>query len=130
MNRPAAGWALAGAAVLVGYWVHGWPGVVLAVTLTAFWLLLQFSRALRVMRRAGSAPLGQVDSAVMLNAKLRAGMTMLEVLPVAGSLGEAIADAPRDTYRWSDGGGASVRVSFVNGRLQAWQLTRPGDQPQ
>lgn len=129
MNRPVVGWALAAAALVTGYLVYGWPGVLLAATLTVFWLLLQFSRAMRVMRRAGSAPLGQVGSAVMLNAKLRAGMTMLEVLPLAGSLGIAVGDAEAETYRWRDGGGGGVRASFRDGRLRAWQLERPEDAP-
>jgi len=85
MNRPVVGWSLAIAAVVAGYWSYGWPGLVLALTAIVFWLLLQFSRAMRVMRKAGNAPLGQVGSAVMLNAKLRPGMTMLEILPLTGN---------------------------------------------
>jgi hypothetical protein len=50
LNSALVGWALAVAAVAAGYVGYGWPGVVLAVTVVVFWLLLQFSRALRVMR--------------------------------------------------------------------------------
>ena len=50
------GWALATLAVAVGWWQMGWMGVVLAITVTVFWLLLQFSRSLRVMRNAADAP--------------------------------------------------------------------------
>jgi hypothetical protein len=45
--------------------------VVLAVTVVVFWLLLQFSRALRVMRRPPARPVGTVPNAVMLHARLR-----------------------------------------------------------
>lgn len=124
MNRPVVGWGLAIAAVVAGYWSYGWPGLALALTAIVFWLLLQFSRAMRVMRKAGSAPLGQVGSAVMLNAKLRAGMTMLEILPLTGSLGAVVGDAADESFRWRDAGGASVRLLLKNGRLQSWQLER------
>jgi uncharacterized protein (DUF58 family) len=124
MNRPVVGWSLAIAAVVAGYWSYGWPGLVLALTAIVFWLLLQFSRAMRVMRKAGNAPLGQVGSAVMLNAKLRPGMTMLEILPLTGSLGAVVGDAADETFRWHDAGGAGVRMHLKNGRLQSWQLER------
>ena len=124
MNRPVVGWGLAVAAVVAGYWGYGLPGLALASTAIVFWLLLQFSRAMRVMRKAGSAPLGQVGSAVMLNAKLRPGMTMLEILPLTGSLGAVVGDTADETYRWRDAGGASVSVHLKRGRLQTWQLER------
>jgi hypothetical protein len=121
------GWALACAAVAAGYAGYGWPGVALALTVVAFWLLLQFSRALRAMQRAGRQPLGRVESAVMLNAKLHAGMTMLELLPLTGSLAEPV-DGLEETFRWRDAGGSSVRVEFAGGRLQRWVLER-GEAP-
>ena len=124
MNRPVVGWGLAIAAVVAGYWSYGWPGLALALTAIVFWLLLQFSRAMRVMRKAGNAPLGQVGSAVMLNAKLRPGMTMLEILPLTGSLGAVVGDAADESFRWRDAGGASVRLLLKNGRLESWQLER------
>ena len=46
----ALGWALALAALVAGYVGYGWPGVVLALSVVVFWMLLQFSRALRAMR--------------------------------------------------------------------------------
>ena len=62
------------AALAAGYVGYGWPGVVLALTVVVFWLLLQFSRALRTLRNAASGPVGQVASAVMLHSRLKAGM--------------------------------------------------------
>ncbi len=121
---PALGWALVVAALLAGYVGYGAAGLLLAATVIVFWLLLQFSRTLRVMRRAGRAPVGTVDSAVMLNAKLRAGMTMLELLPLAGSLGQVVGTPDAETYRWRDAGGAALRAEFRGGRLQRWALER------
>jgi hypothetical protein len=55
------GWLLATAAVAVGAWQWGWRGALLGLTVVVFWLLLQFSRSLRVLREAGAAPKGSVE---------------------------------------------------------------------
>ena len=81
-----------------------------------FWLLLQFSRALRVMRLAAQAPVGQVASAVMLHAALRDGMRLMEVITLTRSLGRKVGDAP-ETFAWRDASGAAVVVEFVDGAL-------------
>lgn len=117
------GWALAVAAIAMGYVQWGWPGVALAITLIAFWLLLQFNRAVRVMKNAGAAPIGHVDSAVMLHSKLRAGLKLIEILPLTRSLGEKVADDP-ETFVWRDNSGASVRVELSGGRCVKWALER------
>ena len=41
MNSAWLGWGLAVAAVAAGYVGYGWQGVVLAVTVASFWLMLQ-----------------------------------------------------------------------------------------
>ena len=117
------GWALAAAAIAAGYLAWGWRGVVLAVTVIVFWLLLQFSRALRVLRTAGNAPVGHVDSAVMLNVKLRAGMRLPQILALTRSLGHRLADDP-ETFEWRDVGGDAVRVELRDGRSTRWTLQR------
>ena len=122
--NPIIGWLLAAIAVGIGWNSWGWYGVVLAVTLIAFWLTLQFNRALRVMRAAASAPVGHVDSAVMLNAKLRRGMALWEVIALTRSLGQRI-DAVDERFRWADPGGASVTLQLSGGRASTWQLERP-----
>ena len=118
------GWALAVLATALGYWSYGWRGVLLAVTVVVFWLLLQFSRALRVMRRAAQAPVGMVPSAVMLQAKLSRGMRLMDIVTVSRSLGRKVRDEP-ETFAWRDESGAEVEVEFVAGRCQCWRLTRP-----
>lgn len=125
MNAPVVGWLLAVAAVAAGYVSYGWKGVALAVTLVVFWLLLQFSRALRVMRQAAGRPVGSIDNAVMFNARLKPGLRLLDILPMTGSLGEKLADDP-ETFRWRDAGGDAVRVELRSGRVSAWQLERAG----
>lgn len=123
------GWVLALAALAAGGWSYGWRGVVLAMTVIAFWLLLQFSRALRVLRQAADAPVGQVPNAVMFHAQLRAGLPLADVIRRAGSLGRKLGDEP-ETFAWADGGDARVEVEFAAGRCVAWRLVRPGaDEP-
>ncbi len=126
MSRGWIAWVLAAAAIGAGHVSYGWPGVALAGTVIVFWLLLDFSRAMRAMRRAATAPKGSVPSAVMLAARLRPGMTMVDVLPLAGSLGEPIGgDDDEERYRWTDAGGSAVVVRFGGGRLRSCGLQRP-----
>ncbi len=119
----ALGAALALAALVLGYASYGWQGVVLAVTVVVFWLLLQFSRALRVLRHAGSRPVGTVPNAVMLQARLQRGMDMPAVLRLADSLGRRV-EGDSDTFTWQDAAGDQVRVRLVRGKVSDWQLLR------
>lgn len=124
-------WLLAAAALAGGYLSYGWPGVMLAVTCIVFWLLLQFNRTLRVMRRAGERPVGTVDNAVMLHARLRVGMPLLAIVGMTRSLGRPLEDAsmaqdaPGDeAYQWRDGAGDRVVVHCARGRCTRWELLR------
>jgi len=119
------GWVLAVVLVVLGWRFYGWQGVLLAVTATIFWLLLQFSRAMRAMKNAGQAPVGQVASAVMMNAKLRPGMTMLQVIGLTKSLGRRLGEGD-DAWAWQDDGGSVVSLQFVRGKLARFDLVRPG----
>ena len=121
------GWALAVLAVVLGYLQYGWPGAVMAISAAVFWLLMQFTRAMRAMRVAGSAPVGSVASAVMLNAKLRTGQRLMDVITLARSLGEKLSDEP-ETYRWTDNSGVSVAIEFNKGLSVRWTLARPANE--
>jgi hypothetical protein len=127
LGSAAFGWLLALVAHVAGWLLYGWPGVAMAFSATVFWLLLQFSRALRAMREAGGAPVGQVASAVMLNARLRAGMRLVDIIRLTRSLGEKLGDAP-ETFRWTDAGGVAVTVEMQGGRCARWSLQRPAEQ--
>jgi hypothetical protein len=117
------GWGLAVAAVAAGYVGMGWRGVVLAVTVVVFWLLLQFSRALRTMRIAAERPLGHVDSAVMLHARLQPGMRLMQILTLTRSLGVKTGDDP-ERYVWRDAAGDAVHVELRAGRVTETRLER------
>ncbi len=82
------GWLLVAVAFAAGGWSYGWQGLVMAFSVTVFWLLLQFGRALRVMKNATEKPVGHVASAVMFQAKLLRHMTMLQVVGLTQSLGQ------------------------------------------
>lgn len=120
------GWGLAALAVAMGYWFFGWRGVALAGSGMVFWLLLQFSRTVRVMRTAAGSPIGTVPSAVMLHAQLQPGLPLMKILLLTRSLGQKVADDP-ETFRWTDGAGAQVTIEMKNGRCTVWRLQRLDD---
>lgn len=119
---------LAALAVLfLSHRYYGWMGVAAAAGLLVMWLLLHFHRLMQVLQRAAKRPVGYVDSAVMLNAKLRPGRPLMHVIALTRSLGERLsaADAQPEIYRWRDGSGSSVSCEFEGGKLQRWRLERP-----
>ncbi len=105
----------------------GWPGVAAVGGAVLMWLLLHFTRMVAVVRKTANRPIGFVDSAVMLNAKLRSGVPLLHVLALTRALGEALTppDTQPEHFRWTDASGSHVTCEFRNGRLVAWQLVRP-----
>ena len=119
---------LAGAALLVlAHQKYGWAGVAVVTGGLVMWLLLHFSRLMHVLKRAADRPLGYVASAVMLNAKLKPGVTLLHVLAMTQALGVRVSaegEQP-EVYRWTDGGASSVTAEFAGGKLVKWTLERP-----
>ena len=112
---------------MVGGWLsYGGPGVALALTIIVFWLLLQFSQALRTLRIASQRPVGLVPSAVMLNAKLHVGMRLPQVLRLTRSLGRPVQPEAGGTevWAWADEAGNEVQVTVNGGRVTQWQLQR------
>ncbi len=122
--NPIFGWTLALTALVGGFALNGWKGLLLAVTIIAFWMLLQFSQIMRVMRGAAQSPVGYVASAVMLNAKLHAGMRVIDVVRLTQSLGRKLDHASSEVLAWQDKEGDRVEASFNAGRLISWQLHR------
>jgi hypothetical protein len=112
-------------AVAVGGLRWGWRGAVLGATLAVFWLLLQLSRTLRVLRQASTAPVGRVANAVMFQARLKPGLSLIHIVPMAGSLGlKREAEVGCECFEWMDASGDSVLVRLQNGRLKDWTLQR------
>ncbi len=118
-------------AALVGaglaYRSYGWAGIAAVVSVLVFWMLLHFSRMMQVLKRATGRPIGYVDSAVMLNAKLKPGMTLLHVIAMTRALG--VQQSPKDeqpeVFVWTDGSLSNVSCTFVGGKLSHHELFRP-----
>lgn len=106
---------------------QGWAGIAMVGGGVVMWGLLHFTRMLTVLKRAADRPKGWVDSAVMLNAKLRTGVNLLHIMALTRSLGERLSDegTEPEVFRWTDGGGICVTCVLANGKLSSWELTRP-----
>jgi len=113
--------------IAMAYRSYGWAGVALVIGGVVMWGLLHFTRMTQVLTRASKRPVGFVDSAVMLNAKLKPGVQLLHVLALTRSLGAL--RSPKDTqpelFRWTDGTDSYVDCEFLNGKLVKWELVRP-----
>lgn len=119
---------IAGAVIVAAAWrAYGWAGLAIATGGILMWVLLHFTRLMHVLKRAAERPIGYVGSAVMLNAKLRPGVTLLHVVALTRALGEQLSpkDQQPEIYRWTDGTQSHVTCEFVNGKLQKWSLVRP-----
>jgi hypothetical protein len=113
----------------IGAWRQfGWAGIALAGGGIVMWILLHFTRMLTILKKAADRPMGHVGSAVMLNAKLKKGVSLMHVIAMTRSLGSL--QSPKDTqpevFRWTDTSESSVTCTFVGGKLTEWTLHRPG----
>ena len=113
--------------VAAAWQAYGWAGVALVSGAIVMWVLLHFNRTVQVLKRAADRPIGFVDSAVMLNVKLRPGVNLLHVLALTRALGELQSpkDEDPEIYRWTDAGGSHVTCEFHSGKLVKWTLFRP-----
>ena len=114
----------------IGAWRQfGWPGIAMAAGGVVMWILLHFTRLMTILRKASDRPIGHVASAVMLNAKLKKGLTLMHVIAMTRSLGEQLSakgEQP-EVFAWTDNGRSCVRCTFVGGRLTDWSLDRSAD---
>jgi len=124
--NPRIGWLLAAVFAFAAWRAYDWAGLAFAASAIVFWLLLQFNRAVRVMKNAAASPVGHIASAVMFHAGLARGMTMLQIVTKTRSLGRKV-EGSDDDWRWSDDGGASVVLHFERGRLARWQIERSAE---
>jgi len=112
----------------IGAWqAFQWAGVALAAGGVVMWVLLHFTRMVTILKKAANRPIGYVASAVMLNAKLKKGATLMHVIAMTRSLGELLSekDAQPEIFRWTDTGQSHVTCTFVGGKLTEWTLVRP-----
>ena len=111
----------------LAYRSYGWQGILVVVSFLVFGILLHFSRMMQVLKRAANRPIGHVDSAVMLNAKLKPGVTLMHVVAMTRSLGllTSFKDEQPEVFAWKDGGESVVTCTFVGGKLAHHVLVRP-----
>ena len=111
----------------IGYRSYGWRGLVVVASVLVFGILLHFSRMMQVLKRAANRPIGHVDSAVMLNAKIKPGATLLHVVAMTRSLGllKSARGAQPEVFEWKDGSQSVVTCTFVGGKLSHHELFRP-----
>ncbi|RZJ06593.1 MAG: glycerate kinase [Rubrivivax sp.] len=118
-----------GAVILAvaAYRTAGWGGVAIVGGALVMWLLLHFTRMMQVLKRAADRPKGYVESAVMLNAKLKPKFTLLHVTAMTNSLGlpQSPEGVQPEVFRWTDNGGSHVTAEFAEGKLVKWVLWRP-----
>lgn len=115
-----------------GFAWYTWDGAAVAAGagVLVMWLLLHYSRLMKIMQRAATRPVGSVSNAVMLNARMAQGQTLMHTIDMTHSLGRAVAaNQPpsvvgAETFAWTDASGDSVTVEFKRGKVQRWQLTR------
>ena len=119
------------AGLAYGYHALDWMGFFLVLGGLVMWALLHFTRMVKVLERAANRPIGHVDSAVMLNAKLKAGVNLMHVMALTRSLGELVSpkDQQPEVYRWRDNSQSVVTCVLQDGRLQSWTLERPDGGP-
>ena len=112
----------------MAYRSYGWPGIAVVVTFLVFGILLHFTRLMTILKRAANRPIGYVDSAVMLNAKLKPGATLMHVVAMTRALGllKSANDAQPEVFEWKDAGESVVTCTFVGGKLSHHVLVRPG----
>jgi hypothetical protein len=110
---------------------YGWQGVAVVGGGLVMWLLLHYTRMITILKKAADRPIGFVGSAVMLNAKLKKGMTLMHVIAMTKALGAL--QSPKDTqpelFRWTDGSDSFVTCEFKGGKLVQWTLVRPSQEP-
>jgi len=112
----------------IGAWrAMGWPGIALAAGGVVMWILLHFTRLMTILKKAANSPVGHVGSAVMLNAKLKKGQTLMHVIAMTRSLGgqQTPKDEQPEVFTWTDAGESKVTCTFVGGKLSDWALERP-----
>ncbi len=130
LSRPLQRALLILSVVLSLTWAYqhfGGLGLAAALGALVMFALVYLTRFMKVMQRAAQRPVGHVDSAVMLHAKLSKGMPLLRVISMTGALGQACteAGAEPELFRWADESLSSVDCEFVGGRLNNWTLRRP-----
>lgn len=124
-------WLFVVGAPLVAWKQYGLPGLATALGAVLFWLLLQFTRVMTVMKTAARRPKGYVRDAANLHRRMRLGVKLFDLVRATGGLGVLVSAEGQqpEVYHWTDSGGVRLTCTFDNGRLVAYELGR-GETPE
>lgn len=122
--RPLLFPALAVAIAYAAWQAYGWKGLILAALMISFWLLLHFTKLMRLLQAAAKRPMGHVRNAKVLHGSLKKGMPLVEVVRRTLSLGLRHSKPEHDpeVLEWGDENGDAVICTFLRGRLQTFEL--------
>lgn len=121
--------ALALTLILAAWRSYGWQGVLLATLMLSFWVLLHFSKILRLLRTAATRPLGHCRDCRALARALKRGMPLYRVVQFTHALGlrQDSADAAVDRFVWHDPQDWQLEVVLWHGRVSEWTLLPPAE---
>lgn len=122
--RPFLFPALALAIAFAAWQSYGAKGLILAALMISFWVLLHFTKLMRLLRAAAKRPVGHVRDARALHRHLRPGQPLVDVVRFTQSLGQLRSEAGQEPQRmeWGDEQGHVVTCTFSHGRLEAFEL--------
>jgi hypothetical protein len=103
---------------------YGVPGLLLAVLMLSFWLLLHFTKLMRLLRTVAARPMGRTRDAEALRARLKPSMAMVDVIRLTLSIGQLRTppDTEPEERHWLDDTGQAVVCRFEHGRLVSFRL--------
>jgi len=103
---------------------YGLQGLLLAVLMLSFWLMLHFTKLMRLLRTVAARPMGRARDAAALHARLKPGMAMVDVIRLTLSIGQLRTppDSEPEERHWADDSGQAVVCRFEHGRLVSFRL--------
>lgn len=121
--------ALALALSFTAWRSYGAQGLLLALLMLSFWLMLYFTQLMRLLRTIAARPMGRVPDAAALQTRLKPGMAMLDVTRLTMSLGQlrTAPDSEPEQRAWADEAGQALVATFEHGCLVSWRLESTGE---
>lgn len=116
--------ALAAALAYAAWRSYSWPGLILALLMLSFWVLLHFTKLMRLLRTVADRPMGRVRDAGALAKRLKPGMPLVDVMRLTLSIGalRSAPDTDPEVRTWSDDTGQTAVCHFEQGRLVSFRV--------